>query len=47
MSVVEVLAKTRGGKRLHWTDYAAYAYLAIGVVLMFASFLGWLAQPAG
>jgi alpha-1,4-digalacturonate transport system permease protein len=42
MSVVEVLAKTRGGKRLHWTDYAAYAYLAIGVVLMFGPVV-WLA----
>jgi alpha-1,4-digalacturonate transport system permease protein len=42
MSVVEVLAKTRGSKRLHWTDYAAYAYLAIGVVLMFGP-VAWLA----
>jgi alpha-1,4-digalacturonate transport system permease protein len=42
MSVVEALAKTRGGKRLHWTDYAAYAYLAIGVVLMFGPVV-WLA----
>lgn len=42
MSVVEVLARTRGGKRLHWTDYAAYAYLAIGVVLMFGPVV-WLA----
>ena len=42
MSVVEVLAKTRGSKRLHWTDYAAYAYLAIGVVLMFGPVV-WLA----
>jgi len=42
MSVVEVLAKTRGGRRLHWTDYAAYAYLAIGVVLMFGPVV-WLA----
>lgn len=46
MSVVEVLSKTRaktlGGKRLHWTDYAAYVYLAIGVVLMFGPVI-WLA----
>ena len=42
MSVVEVLAKTRGRKRLHWTDYAAYAYLALGVILMFGPVV-WLA----
>jgi alpha-1,4-digalacturonate transport system permease protein len=42
MSVVEALTKTRSGKRLHWTDYAAYFYLAIGVVLMFGPVV-WLA----
>jgi alpha-1,4-digalacturonate transport system permease protein len=42
MSVIEALTKTRGGKRLHWTDYAAYIYLAIGVVLMFGPVV-WLA----
>jgi alpha-1,4-digalacturonate transport system permease protein len=42
MSVVEVLTKRRGGKRLHWTDYAAYGYLLIGVVLMFGPVV-WLA----
>jgi alpha-1,4-digalacturonate transport system permease protein len=41
MTVVEALAKTRGKRRLHWTDYAAYAYLLFGVVLMFGPVL-WL-----
>jgi alpha-1,4-digalacturonate transport system permease protein len=42
MSVLEALARRRGVKRLHWTDYAAYAYLLIGVVLMFGPVV-WLA----
>jgi alpha-1,4-digalacturonate transport system permease protein len=42
MSVVETLTKRRGGKRLHWTDYAAYGYLVIGVFLMFGPVV-WLA----
>jgi alpha-1,4-digalacturonate transport system permease protein len=42
MSVAETLTKRRGGKRLHWTDYAAYGYLVIGVFLMFGPVV-WLA----
>lgn len=42
MSVIETLARRRGVQRLHWTDYAAYAYLLIGVVLMFGPVV-WLA----
>jgi alpha-1,4-digalacturonate transport system permease protein len=42
MSVVNALTRTRGARRLHWTDYAAYAYLLIGVVLMFGPVI-WLA----
>jgi alpha-1,4-digalacturonate transport system permease protein len=42
MSVIETLTKRRGGKRLHWTDYAAYGYLVIGVFLMFGPVV-WLA----
>jgi alpha-1,4-digalacturonate transport system permease protein len=42
MSVVKTLTRTRGVRRLHWTDYAAYCYLVIGVVLMFGPVV-WLA----
>ena len=28
-------ARRSGGAPLHWTDLAAYAYLAVGVLLMF------------
>jgi alpha-1,4-digalacturonate transport system permease protein len=42
MSVMAALSKTRGTRRLHWSDYASYAYLVIGVVLMFGPVL-WLA----
>jgi alpha-1,4-digalacturonate transport system permease protein len=42
MSVMAALTKTRGTRRLHWSDYASYAYLLIGVVLMFGPVL-WLA----
>lgn len=36
------LTRTRGRHRLHWTDWASYAYLALGVFLMFAPVV-WLA----
>lgn len=42
MSAIATLTKTRGTRRLHWSDYAAYGYLLIGVVLMFGPVL-WLA----
>jgi alpha-1,4-digalacturonate transport system permease protein len=42
MSVVNTLVRRRGVKRLHWTDYAAYGYLLIGVFLMFGPVV-WLA----
>ncbi|KEP71172.1 carbohydrate ABC transporter permease [Thioclava sp. BHET1] len=35
------LTRTRGRKRLHWTDWMAYAYLTLGVLLMFGPVL-WL-----
>jgi alpha-1,4-digalacturonate transport system permease protein len=35
------LTRRRGGRRPHWTDIAAYAYLLLGVVLMFGPVL-WL-----
>jgi alpha-1,4-digalacturonate transport system permease protein len=40
---VAFLTRTRGAHgRLHWTDWASYAYLALGVVLMFGPVV-WLA----
>jgi alpha-1,4-digalacturonate transport system permease protein len=41
MSVTSALALRRGRGRLHWTDLASYAYLLLGVVLMFGPVL-WL-----
>ena len=35
------LTATRGGARLHWTDWASYGYLFLGVFLMFFPVL-WL-----
>ena len=39
--LVAVLLATRGKRRLHWTDWASYLYLALGVVVMFGPVL-WL-----
>lgn len=33
--VVDLLTRTRGKGRLHWTDWLAYAYLLLGVFSMF------------
>lgn len=41
MSLLSALTLRRGGQRLHWTDVASYAYLALGVLLMFGPVL-WL-----
>src|SRR5438128_11204656 len=43
MRLAGLLGQRRNGpgRPLHWTDIAAYAYLALGVVLMFAPVL-WL-----
>ncbi len=35
------LTRTRGRGKLHWTDWAAYAYLALGIFLMFGPVV-WL-----
>ncbi|MBI1219410.1 MAG: ABC transporter permease subunit [Rhodobacteraceae bacterium] len=35
------ITRTRGRQRLHWTDWASYAYLGFGVLLMFGPVL-WL-----
>ena len=41
MSITSALILRRGRGRLHWTDLASYAYLLLGVVLMFGPVL-WL-----
>jgi alpha-1,4-digalacturonate transport system permease protein len=33
--VIAFLTRTRGRRRLHWTDWLTYAYLALGIFLMF------------
>jgi alpha-1,4-digalacturonate transport system permease protein len=33
--VIAFLVRTRGRHRLHWTDWLTYAYLALGIFLMF------------
>lgn len=41
MSALAFLSRTRGTKRLHWTDWFSYAYLLVGLGLMFGPVL-WL-----
>lgn len=42
MKIITFLTRRRlAGRRIHWTDIAAYAYLALGVVVMFGPVL-WL-----
>ncbi|MEQ8365429.1 MAG: carbohydrate ABC transporter permease, partial [Roseicyclus sp.] len=43
--VWEFLTATRGGARLHWTDWASYAYLFFGVFLMFFPVI-WLVMSS-
>ncbi|MBA8879573.1 carbohydrate ABC transporter permease [Phyllobacterium myrsinacearum] len=40
-NVLTFLTRTRGIGRLHWTDWASYAYLLFGVVIMFGPVI-WL-----
>jgi alpha-1,4-digalacturonate transport system permease protein len=48
-TVTEFLTRTRGrangGTRLHWTDWASYAYLAFGIFLMFGPVV-WLVMSS-
>ena len=41
MRVTEFLLRTRGRRRLHWTDVMSYAYLFVGLLTMFGPVL-WL-----
>ena len=45
MSVLTAVTARRKGRRWHWSDVAAYAYLALGVVLMFGPVL-WLVMSS-
>ena len=40
--VLAFLTRTRGRRRLHWTDWLSYGYLLLGVLLMFGPVL-WVA----
>ena len=39
--MLKFLTRTRGGRRLDWTDWATYGYLGFGLFLMFGPVL-WL-----
>ena len=41
MAVLNFLTRTRGRTRLHWTDVLSYAYLFVGLIVMFAPVV-WL-----
>ena len=41
MNLFNVLLKTRGQKRLHWTDVLSYLYLLVGLITLFGPVL-WL-----
>jgi alpha-1,4-digalacturonate transport system permease protein len=41
MNLFNVLLKTRGRKRLHWTDVLSYLYLLVGLITLFGPVL-WL-----
>jgi alpha-1,4-digalacturonate transport system permease protein len=45
MNIRRLLTARRDAKRWHWTDIAAYAYLLIGVLLMFGPVL-WLVMSS-
>ena len=45
MSVMTFLLRTRGTRRLHWTDMLCYLYLSLGVLVMFAPVL-WLVMSS-
>jgi alpha-1,4-digalacturonate transport system permease protein len=43
--MLRFLTRTRGRTRLHWTDWASYAYLLMGLVVMFGPVL-WLVMSS-
>ncbi len=44
-AAVTFLTRTRGRRSLHWTDWLSYAYLAVGLFLMFGPVL-WLVMSS-
>jgi alpha-1,4-digalacturonate transport system permease protein len=45
MNAVAFLTNTRGRRSLHWTDWLSYAYLAVGLFLMFGPVL-WMVMSS-
>jgi alpha-1,4-digalacturonate transport system permease protein len=45
MSMASFLTRTRGRHRLHWTDWASYGYLLLGLLVMFGPVL-WLVMSS-
>lgn len=45
MTLASFLTRTRGRRRLHWTDWASYGYLLLGLVTMFGPVL-WLVMSS-
>lgn len=45
MNLFALLLKTRGRKRLHWTDILSYLYLFVGLITLFGPVL-WLAMSS-
>ena len=45
MGLIRFLTRTRGRQRLDWTDVLSYAYLALGLFIMFAPVL-WLVSSS-
>jgi alpha-1,4-digalacturonate transport system permease protein len=45
MNTLAFLTNTRGRRSLHWTDWLSYAYLAIGLFLMFGPVL-WMVMSS-
>ncbi len=45
MNAVAFVTRTRGKRSLHWTDWRSYAYLAVGLFLMFGPVL-WMVMSS-
>jgi alpha-1,4-digalacturonate transport system permease protein len=45
VNALAFVTRTRGRSRLHWTDWASYAYLAVGLFMMFGPVL-WLVMSS-
>lgn len=45
MAILSFFTRTRGRRRLHWTDWLSYAYLLVGLFLMFGPVL-WMVMSS-